>query len=165
VTGILEVEDPAAEARRYRIPDGHEEVLTERDNLNYLAPFARMMVGIVRPLPAVMEAFRSGGGVPYAEYDADFCEGQAEMNRVQFINLLGSEWLPAVPDVHARLLEDPPARCRLRDGLVEHRAGKRIPQSSRRRLRPRRVLDQAGASEPGRKRAGRPREVRGARRR
>src|ERR671916_2695062 len=28
VTGILEVEN--AEARRYRIPDGHEEVLTER---------------------------------------------------------------------------------------------------------------------------------------
>jgi 2-polyprenyl-3-methyl-5-hydroxy-6-metoxy-1,4-benzoquinol methylase len=108
VTGILEVDD--SEVRRYRIPDGHEEVLTERDSLNYLAPFARMMVGIVRPLPAVMEAFRSGGGVPYAEYDADFCEGQAEMNRVQFINLLGSEWLPAVPDVHARLMEDPPAR-------------------------------------------------------
>lgn len=108
VTGILEVDD--SETRRYRIPDGHEEVLTERDSLNYLAPFARMMVGMVRPLPAVMEAFRSGGGVPYAEYDADFCEGQAEMNRVQFINLLGSEWLPAVPDVHARLLEDPPAK-------------------------------------------------------
>jgi len=108
VTGILEVE--GKEARRYGIPDGHEEVLTERDSLNYLAPFARMMVGMVRPLPAVMEAFRSGGGVPYAEYDADFCEGQAEMNRVQFINLLGGEWLPAVPDVHARLLDDPPAR-------------------------------------------------------
>jgi hypothetical protein len=95
VTGILEVE--GKEARRYGIPDGYEEVLTERDSLNYLAPFARMMVGMMRPLPAVMEAFRSGGGVPYAEYDADFCEGQAEMNRVQFINLLGSEWLPAVP--------------------------------------------------------------------
>jgi 2-polyprenyl-3-methyl-5-hydroxy-6-metoxy-1,4-benzoquinol methylase len=27
-----------------------------------------------------------------------------------FINLLGSEWLPAVPDVHARLQADPPAR-------------------------------------------------------
>ena len=112
VTGILEVDDPALEAgaRRYRIPEGHEEVLTERDSLDYLAPFARMMVGIVRPLPAVMEAFRSGGGVPYAQYDADFCEGQAEMNRVQFVNLLGSEWLPAVPDVHARLGGDPPAR-------------------------------------------------------
>lgn len=108
VTGILEVE--GTDVRRYRIPDGHDEVLTERDSLNYLAPFARMMVGIVRPLPAVIEAFRSGGGVPYADYDADFCEGQSEMNRVQFINLLGSEWLPAVPDVHARLLGDPPAR-------------------------------------------------------
>lgn len=112
VTGILEVDDPGSEAgaRRYRIPNGHEEVLTERDSLDYLAPFARMMVGMMRPLPDVLEAFRSGGGVPYARYDADFCEGQAEMNRVQFVNLLGSEWLPAVPDVHARLGEDPPAR-------------------------------------------------------
>lgn len=112
VTGILEVEDPGAEAgaRRYHLPDGHQEVLTGRDSLNYLAPFARMMVGMVRPVPAVIEAFRSGGGVPYADYDADFCEGQSEMNRAQFINLLGSEWLPAVPDVHARLMNDPPAR-------------------------------------------------------
>lgn len=57
VTGILEVDD--AEVRRYRIPDGHEEVLTEIDSLDYLAPFARMMVGMVRPLPAVMEAFHT----------------------------------------------------------------------------------------------------------
>jgi hypothetical protein len=112
VTGILEVEDPGegATARRYRLPEGHEEVLTGRDSLNYLAPFARMMVGIVRPIPAVLEAFRSGGGVPYAAFDADFCEGQGEMNRAQFVNLLGSEWLPAVPEVHARLGADPPAR-------------------------------------------------------
>ena len=112
VTGILEVEDPGegATARRYRLSEGHEEVLTGRDSLNYLAPFARMMVGIVRPVPAVLEAFRSGGGVPYAAFDADFCEGQGEMNRAQFVNLLGSEWLPAVPEVHARLGDDPPAR-------------------------------------------------------
>lgn len=111
VTGILEVEDPGAQAntRRYHLPEGHEEVLTGRDSLNYLAPFARLMVGIVRPVPAVLESFRSGG-VPYADFDADFCEGQSEMNRVQFIDLLGSEWLPAVPDVHARLQADPPAR-------------------------------------------------------
>lgn len=112
VTGILEVEDSSLEAsaRRYSLPEGHAEVLTERGSLNYLAPFARMMAGIVRPLPEVIEAFRTGGGVPYARYDADFCEGQGDMNRVQFINLLGSEWLPSVPDVHARLLADPPAR-------------------------------------------------------
>ncbi|MBA2534292.1 MAG: methyltransferase domain-containing protein [Rubrobacter sp.] len=110
VTGILDVTDASPDNRRYRLPEGHAEVLTERDSPSYLAPFARMMAGLVRPLPEVIEAFRSGGGVPYARFDADFCEGQAEMNRVQFVNLLGSEWLPAVPDVHARLGQDLPAR-------------------------------------------------------
>jgi SAM-dependent methyltransferase len=112
VTGILEVDDASLDAggRRYSLPEGHVEVLTERDSLNFLAPFARMMVGMVRPLPAVLEAFRSGAGVPYGDYPADFCEGQGDMNRVSFVNLLATEWLPALPDVHARLQGDPPAR-------------------------------------------------------
>jgi 2-polyprenyl-3-methyl-5-hydroxy-6-metoxy-1,4-benzoquinol methylase len=37
-------------------------------------------------------------------------EGIADGNRTMFINLLGSAWLPAIPDVHARLRADPPAR-------------------------------------------------------
>ena len=32
------------------------------------------------------------------------------MNRVSFVNQLGSKWLPAISDVHARLTADPPAR-------------------------------------------------------
>jgi SAM-dependent methyltransferase len=101
VGGILEVDDPSAvaEQRRYRIPPGHDEVLLDRDSVNYMSAFARMMVGMVGPLPAVLEAFRSGKGVPYADYPADFVEGQGDMNRTQFINLLASEWLPAMPDV------------------------------------------------------------------
>src|SRR5215203_5907563 len=66
VTGILEVSGGESDRR-----DGHAEVLAERDNPNYLAPFARMMAGVVRPLPEVIEAFRTGGGVLYARYDAD----------------------------------------------------------------------------------------------
>jgi 2-polyprenyl-3-methyl-5-hydroxy-6-metoxy-1,4-benzoquinol methylase len=112
VSGILEVDDVAAAPgeRRYRLPAGHAEGLVDDDSLSCMAPFARMMVGMLRPLPAVLEAFRSGGGVPYADYDADFCEGQGRMNRAMFVNLLGTEWLPQVADVHARLLADPPAR-------------------------------------------------------
>jgi 2-polyprenyl-3-methyl-5-hydroxy-6-metoxy-1,4-benzoquinol methylase len=105
VGGILEVDDASAAAgdRRYRIPPGHDEVLLDRDSVNYMAAFARMMVAIVQPLPAVLEAFRSGKGVPYADYPADFVEGQGDMNRTQFVNLLGSEWLPALPGVDERL--------------------------------------------------------------
>lgn len=105
VGGILEVEGAGAEpgARRYAIPEGHDEVLLNRNSLNYMAAFARMMVGMAHPLPKVLAAFRSGEGVPYSEYPADFVEGQGDMNRTQYVNLLTSEWLPALPDVEARL--------------------------------------------------------------
>jgi 2-polyprenyl-3-methyl-5-hydroxy-6-metoxy-1,4-benzoquinol methylase len=112
VAGILEVEDADAqpEQRRYRLPEGHDEVLLERDSLHYAAPLARQMVGITRTLPTLLEAFRTGGGVSYSDYGEDMREGIAYANRAMFVNLMGSEWLPAVPDVHERLQADPPAR-------------------------------------------------------
>jgi 2-polyprenyl-3-methyl-5-hydroxy-6-metoxy-1,4-benzoquinol methylase len=112
VSGILEVQDGHVEpeGRRYRLPDGHAEVLLERDSLYYMTPLAQQLVGTARPLPTLLEAFRSGDGVPYTEYGADMREGIAYANRAMFVNLMGSEWLPAVPDVHERLQADPPAR-------------------------------------------------------
>ena len=111
-TGLLEVEDAQAEAtgRRYRIPPAYREVFLDCDSLSYLAALLRLVVGVTRPLPAVLEVFRTGGGVPYPDYGVDTLEGIAEMNRPMFLNLLGSRWLPAIPDVHARLQADPPAR-------------------------------------------------------
>ena len=105
VGGILEVEEAGApaEERRYRIPPGHDEVLLDRDSVNYMTAFARMMVGMAEPLPEVLQAFRTGDGVPYGDYPADFVEGQGDMNRAQFVNLLASEWLAAMPDVDERL--------------------------------------------------------------
>ncbi len=105
VSGLIEVDDASRpeQERRYRLPDGHAEVLLDRDSPSYMAAFARMMAGLVRPLPRVIESFRTGEGVPYAEFDADFLEGQGDMNRVQFVNSLASEWMPGLPDVHERL--------------------------------------------------------------
>ena len=105
VAGLIEVDDPSKpeEERRYGLPAGSGEVLLDRDSPSYMTAFARMMAGLVRPLPQVIEAFRSGEGVPYASFDADFLEGQGEMNRVQFVNSLASEWMAAVPDVRERL--------------------------------------------------------------
>lgn len=105
VTGLVEVDDPSkpAEERRYRLPEGYAEVLVDRDSPSYMAAFARMMAGLMRPLPRVLEAFRTGEGIPYSDFDADFLEGRGEVNRVQFINFLASEWMPALPDVDERL--------------------------------------------------------------
>jgi 2-polyprenyl-3-methyl-5-hydroxy-6-metoxy-1,4-benzoquinol methylase len=111
-TGVLEVENAGDEAttRRYYVPSGHREVLLERDSLNNLTGLVRLAVGVTRPLPRLLEVFRTGEGIPYADYEQDTMGGIAEMNRPMFVNLLGSEWLPGIPDLHARLLADPPAR-------------------------------------------------------
>ena len=112
VGGILDVaeeaDDPAE--RRFGLPAGHDEALLDADSLNYVAPFGRMLPACVLPLPKLLEAFRTGAGVPYEEYGTDLYEGQAAFTRPLFTNLLGSEWLPAVPELHARLQADPPAR-------------------------------------------------------
>jgi SAM-dependent methyltransferase len=112
MAGILEVDDPSASPtdRQFWLPDGHAEVLTDRESLNYWAPSARLAAGVVLPLPAILEAFRSGGGVPFAAYGADLREGLADASRMMYLELIGTEWLPAMPDVHARLLTDPSAR-------------------------------------------------------
>jgi SAM-dependent methyltransferase len=105
-TGILDVDDE----RRYTMPLGHDEALLDETSLNYIAPVGKLLVGSVRPIDAVLAAYRSGGGVPYADYGADVHEGQAEFTRPMFEHLLGPEWLPAIPEVHDRLQADPPAR-------------------------------------------------------
>jgi 2-polyprenyl-3-methyl-5-hydroxy-6-metoxy-1,4-benzoquinol methylase len=112
VIGTLRVDDASAgpTERRYSLPAGHGEVLVDRDSPSYLAPLAQLMVGTVRPLDAVLEAFRTGAGVPFGDYGPDMREGQGGLNRVAFLQQLGQEWLPAIADVHARLQADPPAR-------------------------------------------------------
>jgi len=104
-TGIVRVEEAGADAssRRYALPEGHAEVLLDRDSLSYVGPIVRLFVGAVSPLPSLLEAYRTGGGVAYADYGVDLREGQAEINRPAFMQQLPQEWIPAMPDVHERL--------------------------------------------------------------
>jgi 2-polyprenyl-3-methyl-5-hydroxy-6-metoxy-1,4-benzoquinol methylase len=95
--------------RRYRLSSGRAEVLTDRNSLNFMAPLAQLIVGSIHPLEQLLEVYRSGGGVPFSGYGRHMREGQASMNRPMFLQQLGEEWLPAIPDVHERLLADPPA--------------------------------------------------------
>jgi 2-polyprenyl-3-methyl-5-hydroxy-6-metoxy-1,4-benzoquinol methylase len=105
---LLDV-DTDGDERRFRLPEGHDEALLDVSSLNYIAPMARSVLGSIRPIDALLEAIRRGGGVPYADYGDDLHEGQAAFTRPLFENLLGKEWLPAVPEIHDRLLADPPA--------------------------------------------------------
>jgi hypothetical protein len=111
VAGIVEVDDAEAppDARRFSLPTAHAEALNDPHSLAYVTPMARFAASFGGVLPAVEEAFRTGGGVPWTEYGAFGREAQSDANRPLFANLLGQEWLPAIEDVHERL-SSPPAR-------------------------------------------------------
>jgi 2-polyprenyl-3-methyl-5-hydroxy-6-metoxy-1,4-benzoquinol methylase len=106
VAGILTV-DPE---RCFSLPAAHAEVLTDADSTNFLAPLPLGIVSVASVMPELMEAFRTGGGVPYEAYGADMRINIAEGNRPGFLNLLGTRWFPAVPELDARLRAEPPAK-------------------------------------------------------
>jgi 2-polyprenyl-3-methyl-5-hydroxy-6-metoxy-1,4-benzoquinol methylase len=109
-SALLEVKgDGDGAQRRFRLPKGHDEALLDVSSLSYIAPMARAVLASIRPIDAVLAAFKTGEGVPYADYGEDLHEGQAAFTRPLFENLLGKEWLPSVPELHQRLLADPPA--------------------------------------------------------
>ena len=109
VTGFLHVENASApaEERRYSIPEDHIPVFVDRDSLSFSAHKAIDVVRASRRLPNLVEAFRTGGGIPPLPWEP---EGRAEFNRARFLNLLAKVWLPSIPDVDERLRADPPAR-------------------------------------------------------
>jgi protein-L-isoaspartate O-methyltransferase len=103
--GFLAVDNAgdSAAAREFYLPEGHRDVLANLESLDFLAPMAQLLVGVVRPHELLIKAYRTGQGVPYEEYGPDLYEGQARMNRAMFMQLLGKEWLPSIRDVHSRL--------------------------------------------------------------
>ena len=92
--GIIECDDPSAgeSERSYSLPSEYAEVLLDPDSQSYLAPMARMFVAASQQLPALMEAFRTGGGVGWARYGPDMSEGQEAGNRPFYVGSMG-DWI------------------------------------------------------------------------
>jgi SAM-dependent methyltransferase len=101
ITAAAIADDPYATG--YELPAAHVPVLLDEDSPYFVAPMARFMAGIAGTLPALEEAFTTGGGVPYAAFGADTRDAIAGLNRPMYRGDLAKEWLAALPDVQARL--------------------------------------------------------------
>ena len=67
-----------------------------------MGPLIDLIPAVVRVFPgALVDAFRTGGGIPYADYALH--DAQGDFNRPAFLNLLASEWLPSIPGLSDRL--------------------------------------------------------------
>lgn len=109
VAGVIEVADAADRApagasvdpdgRRFALPVAHRGPVLDPIDGDHLAPFAGMVVGIAGVIDEVVEAYRTGAGVPYARYGPAFRQGQGDINRPAFTTDLVKAWLPAVAGV------------------------------------------------------------------
>ena len=110
VYGILTVDDAdaAASARRFALPAAHAEVLTNPDSLDYVAPLGRFAASIGAQLAPLLDAYRAGGGVAWADLGEDARDAQGDINRPWFLRRLGDA-LAGVPSLH-EVLSRPGAR-------------------------------------------------------
>jgi hypothetical protein len=143
VSGVLDVENPGtdAEDRRYALPPGHAEALTDRNSLAHVAPLARGFVAAAGRARDLVGVYRSGEGVSWEAYGDDMREAQGDTNRPLFLGPLGGGASPghprrprAAPGRPAR----PGRRHRLRGGLVVDRHRAHLSEGLRGRARPRR---------------------------
>ena len=114
--------------RRFSCPRRTPSRSWTRTSPYSIARSARSLVACAKVLPQLLTAFRTGGGVAWADYGADMIESQGDFNRPWLVNSFGSEILPAIPRHPPRLVADPPARvadvaCGVGLGGDRHRQG------------------------------------------
>jgi 2-polyprenyl-3-methyl-5-hydroxy-6-metoxy-1,4-benzoquinol methylase len=102
--GLVTV-DGDVDSGRFALAPGAHEALVDETNPFYVGGLGTALAAAGATVSRVVEAFRTGEGVPYADYGPDAVEAQAALNRPAFANALVAEWLASVPDVQARLAD------------------------------------------------------------
>jgi SAM-dependent methyltransferase len=93
--------DPVTE--RFSLPPEHAPALTHEGGPFFFGGVFEMLPAMMGVLDNVTEAFRQGGGVSQSAYDAHLWDGMERFTLNWFENLLTQEWIPAMPDVQAKL--------------------------------------------------------------
>lgn len=93
------------ETRLISLDADHAEVLANEDSPFFVGGLAEMVPDQYRVLPDLLRAFKEGGGVPYTQFTQDTIEGTERLFRPGYRNFLTQVWIPAMPDVHRKLME------------------------------------------------------------
>jgi SAM-dependent methyltransferase len=87
---------------RFGLPPDHAAVLLDPEALDGFEGTILAQIASLAVVPRLVDAFRTGTGVPFADYGADMIEGQAASTRPVYQAELAT-WLAAIPDPEGRL--------------------------------------------------------------
>jgi ubiquinone/menaquinone biosynthesis C-methylase UbiE len=78
-------------------------VLANEENTFFMGGAFQYAVACYRQLSKLMDAFKSGGGVPFTEFGADIVEAIERLFHAGYETWVAQQWIPAVADIHERL--------------------------------------------------------------
>jgi 2-polyprenyl-3-methyl-5-hydroxy-6-metoxy-1,4-benzoquinol methylase len=90
-------------AQRFHLPPEHVPALAQEGGPFFFGGVLELLPALVGVVDQVTESFRRGGGVPQSAYDAHLWDGMERFSMGWFENLLTQQWIPAIPDVQAKL--------------------------------------------------------------
>jgi 2-polyprenyl-3-methyl-5-hydroxy-6-metoxy-1,4-benzoquinol methylase len=99
VNGYLEHDSSTT---KFSITEEHATVLCDRNNIAYAIPFVYWVPSLSSAMDKLLDAFRTGYGVPYTSYGTNMLFAQGEGNRPMFVNDI-SKWVSSMPDIESKL--------------------------------------------------------------
>jgi SAM-dependent methyltransferase len=93
--------DPAGST--YALPAAHVPTLATEPSPTFFGGVYQELIGAVQRYDAILEAFRTGGGVHHSHLHPDVGLGTARFTAAWHEHLLVPEWLPLVPETRALL--------------------------------------------------------------
>lgn len=96
---------------RFALPPEHAPALIQEGHPLFFSGVQQEIMGCFAVIDRIAESFKTGGGVPLAAYPDSMFAGIDRFTSAWFENLLVQQWIPAVPDVRAKLQRG----CRLAD--------------------------------------------------
>ena len=115
----------------FALPPEHQPAFAQEGGPMFLCGGYEEFYAVLAVVPQLVESFKSGGGVPQSEYPHYFWNGLRRFTAGWHENHLVQEWIPAVPEVQAKLEEG----CRYADvgcgqGLAIIRLAQAFPNST-----------------------------------
>jgi 2-polyprenyl-3-methyl-5-hydroxy-6-metoxy-1,4-benzoquinol methylase len=100
ISGLLTIDGTDVWTDRFTLAPGVRGALLDPASPLYAGGLAAIVPAVGRAFPQLVDAFRSGAGVPYAAYGEEAVGAQEMLNRPAYVNSLAAEWIPNVPGLH-----------------------------------------------------------------
>ena len=90
--GYIDYDPPT---KKFSISEEHARVLCDRDSIAYTIPFVYWTPVLSLAMDKLLEAFKTGEGVPYSAYGKEVLYAQGEGNRPMFVNDI-TRWIESL---------------------------------------------------------------------